>query len=403
MQISLQHARHLMIASLGLAQHPPQPTTKADVLKTIQAMNMLQIDTIHVVARSPYLVLWSRLGDYNPVWLDELLDEGALFEYWCHAACFLPIEDYALYRGVMLEETTWAHQERRRKWLAEHADVVERVKNHIQEQGAVRSADFKRDKAQPGGWWNWKDEKIVLEALHTMGDLMIVRRENFQRVYDFRERVLPDWNDSQAVPIDAVWREFIQRTIKVLGIATQRWIADYYRIGKRVVPAHLAALLEEGVVHKVQIEGWDAPAYVHRDNEDLIQKTVSGKLQPQLTTILSPFDPLVWHRERAEDLFNFEYRIECYTPAAKRVYGYFSLPILHQDALVGRLDAKAHRKQARFEVKALHLEPDVEPSAELAEHIGRAIRACANWHQTPTVDIVETAPKRFRSKLKKHV
>src|SRR5215210_2314672 len=175
----------MLLAAQGL-NSAPKRATKGDVREIIRRMGVLQIDSIAVVARSPYLVLWSRLGSYEPRWLDELLAEGALFEYWSHAACFIPIEDYGLYRRLMLEGS-----EKTRAWFSTHPDEVRRVLARVREGGPVRSAEFARADGRAGGWWEWKPEKRALEHLFAAGELMISRRDpNFHRVYDLRERVL---------------------------------------------------------------------------------------------------------------------------------------------------------------------------------------------------------------------
>src|SRR5690349_3866974 len=176
--LSQDAVRGLMIAAQGLDNCSNAPATKNDMCQIIRQMHVLQIDTIHVVARSPYLVLWSRLGDYTQRWLDDLLADGALFEYWSHAACFLPIEDYPLYRRLMLNQLTW-QENRWRAWMDAHAELVEKLMTHIRENGPVRSADFERTDGAQSGWWNWKDEKTVLEGLFMRGDLMVAKRHNF--------------------------------------------------------------------------------------------------------------------------------------------------------------------------------------------------------------------------------
>src|SRR5687767_15581405 len=218
--LSQDAVRGLMIAAQGLERCPPAPATKADVRRMIRQMHVLQIDTINVVARSPYLVLWSRLGDYQPAWLDELLAEGTLFEYWAHAMCFLPREDYALYRRRMLDAiqnevwpVKWAV-----KWSREHPQVLERVRTHLHQNGAVRSAEFENPSHTPGGWWNWKEEKDALEAMLLTGEVMIARRQNFQRVYELRERILPDWDDARMPSLAAVQETFVLNTVKALGV-----------------------------------------------------------------------------------------------------------------------------------------------------------------------------------------
>ena len=390
MHLSLESARALMLAAQGLLEHPQHPATKDDVLAAIQQMGALQIDTINVVARSPYFVLWSRLGTYDPRWLDDLLAEGKLFEYWSHAACFLPIEDYSLYRRRMIDG-----QQRAETWLGAHHAVVDRVLQRVRERGPVRSAEFERTDGRVGTWWDWKPEKIALEYLFNIGTLMVARREHFQRLYDLRERVLPGWDDTQVPSGEEMRRALALTAVRALGVTPARWVPDYFRTSKRGIATLLDTLAAEGAVMRVTVEGWDAVGYVHRDHATLAAQAAGGALRPTLTTLLSPFDPLVSDRARAEAMWNFHYRIETYTPAPRRRYGYFSLPILHRDALIGRLDAKAHRKAAVFEVRALHLEEGVTMTAEDIADLAGALYRCALWHGTPEVRVREATPPRL--------
>lgn len=382
--LSQAAVRGLMIAAQGLQQRPPTPATKAAVRQIIRQMHVLQIDTIHVVARSPYLVLWSRLGDYAPRWLDELLAEGALFEYWSHAACFLPIEDYPLYHRYMLNGIRW-NEKRWKLWMDEHAELISDLLTHIRENGPVRAADFERSDGQQSGWWNWKDEKTALEGLWMRGDLMIARRHHFQRVYDLRERVLLNGYNSHPPSLGEVHETFVLNTVKALGVTKAAWVADYFRIYKKVAQQMIERLAQRGQLHTVQVEGWDAPGYYHPDQQEAVEAAAGGEIPRSKTTLLSPFDPLVWDRARALDLFGFDYKIEVYTPAPKRRYGYFTLPILYNNALIGRLDPKAHRKEGLFEVKALHLEPGVVVDDALVAELKAVLQACAAWHKTPQV------------------
>ena len=379
-ELSQTVVRAVMLAAQGL-QPQKKKATKQDVRAIIRQMHVLQIDTISVVARSPYLVLWSRLGDYDPRWLEELLAEGALFEYWSHAACFLPIEDFAQYRHLHLR---WMGG-RARKWLDEHPTIVEKVLNQVRANGAVRSSDFERTDGQKGTWWNWKEEKIALEYLFYAGELMIARRHNFQRIYDLRERVLPHWNDDDMLPDEAVHQQFVLNTVKALGVTKAEWIADYFRMYKADAFKALKKLDKEGKLARVDVESWKSPGYAHPDNLRLIEDAANRKLPRARTTLLSPFDPIVWDRARALDLFHFDYKIECYTPTAKRKYGYFTLPILYNNELIGRLDPKAHRREGIFEVKALHLEPDFTLDDRGVAEVKAALKACAAWHKTPKV------------------
>ena len=395
-EFSREAARSLLLAAQGLGSPPRRSATRDDVLGIIRRMGVLQIDSISVVARSPYLVLWSRIGAYDAIWLDELLAEGAIFEYWSHAACFVPIEDYGLYRRLMLEKS-----DKTRVWMEAHPDALEHVLGHIRKKGPVRSAEFARTDGRAGGWWEWKPEKRALEHLFAAGELMISHRENFHRVYDLRERVLanalPTWEDTLAPTEQEVRRALALKAVRALGVAVARWVPDYFRTPKKGAASLLEELAEEGSLLRAVIE--DEPAYVHPGNARLAEEVLSGRQRSSVTTLLSPFDPVVWDRARASELFGFDYKIEVYTPAARRRYGYYSLPILHDGALVGRLDAKAHRKEGRFEVKAAHLEPGVPVSDDLVASLAGALRACASWHATPDVLVRRSDPPELAEAL----
>jgi uncharacterized protein YcaQ len=372
-----------MLAAQGLLHPPAQPAVKIDVLQAIRRMGALQIDTIHVVARSPYLSLFSRLGSYDPRWLDELLAEGTLFEYWSHAASFLPSEDYPYYRRMML--TPGYGWNNREAWEVEHPQVSEKVLERIRQEGALRSADFENPDHKGGTWWNWKEEKMALEHLLTAGVVMVARREKFQRLYDLRQRILPDWDDARTPSHEEVRRALAIKTVRALGIARVDWVPDYFRISKKGISELLHVLAAEGHLLEISVEGWDAPVYAHPEHSGLLACAASGQLSASLTTLLSPFDALIWDRRRTRELFDFDFTLECYLPAEKRRYGYFCLPVLQRGRLVGRADAKAHRQAGLFEVKTLYLEPGVTMTDELQADIQDALQRCAEWHGTPEV------------------
>ncbi len=395
--LSLSAARALHLAAQGLLQPRRRKARQADVLAAIRQMGVLQIDTIHVVARSPYLVLWSRLGDYPQTWLEQALAAGELFEYWAHEACFVPVEDYGLYRHRMLdpEAMGWKYSA---SWMKGRRAEVEAVLEHIRVNGPTRSSDFERTDGQSGGWWSWKPEKRSLEVLFTTGALMIAARHNFQRIYDLAERVLPHWDDSQLPAEEAVRRALVLKAVKAMGCARASWISDYFRTRPpRLDPE---TLVEQGALLRAWVDDWDDPIYVHPDHADLLDSAAAGTLAPTLTTILSPFDPVVWDRRRALELFNFDYRLECYTPADKRKYGYFTLPILRRGALVGRVDAKAHRREGVFELKSLVLEPSARISDRFTRDIAGALQRLADWHGCPQVQLTHAAPAAFGPQLR---
>ncbi|QQP96177.1 winged helix-turn-helix domain-containing protein [Lysobacter enzymogenes] len=403
--LSLAQARALHLHAQGLLARPRRRARKADALAAIARMQLLQIDTIHVVARSPYLVLFSRLGDYPQRWLEELLAERAIFEVWAHEACFAPMDDYLMHRNALHQrEHHWAIRNAQRH-RGSRGGEIDRLLAHIRELGPVKSSDFEReDKRQGGGgWWGWKDEKRWLEAGFALGELMVARRENFQRVYDLAERVagvaVADWNRIAIEPAQ-VRRDTILKSVAALGIAQARWIADYYRTKPRLRDRDLDELVAQGALLRVAVKGWNAPGYVHPGHADALAKAAAGRLRATRSALLSPFDPVVWDRERASEFFGFDYTLECYTPEPKRRYGYFVLPILVRGRLVGRLDAKAHRAAGAFEVKALYLEDGVEADETLAAEIAAAIDECARWHGTPTVKLGRCRPAAFAKPLK---
>jgi len=390
-ELTREAAGTLLLAAQGMLRPPAGQATKADLVAAIRQMGALQIDTIHIVARSPYLVLWSRVGNYPAGWLDELLAERQVFEQWAHEACFLPIEDYPLYRRLMLDNRGrargWADG-----WLKSHPDDVARVLALIDEKSEVRSVDFVRADGVRGTWWDWKPEKRALEHLLSIGEVAVARRERFQRVYARRQTVLPDWRDEDAPSYAAVRRALAVKALRALGVATARWLPDYFRVEKEETAALLEELADAGEAVRVRIAGLDAPAYVHAESAELAERAAAGELASEVTSLLSPFDPIVWHRERAKQLFGIDYRLECYTPAEKRVYGYFCLPVLHRGRIVGRLDAKAHRAAGLFEVRSFHLEPTVEPDDRLVAEVASAVVACASWHKTPLVALRVSRP-----------
>jgi uncharacterized protein YcaQ len=399
LDLTPEAARALMLAAQGLDRRPRRRATRHDVLAAIRRMGALQIDTISVVNRSPFLVLWTRLGDYDPAWLTGLLAEGAVFEYWAHEACFLPVEDYPLFRTRMLDPS-WMKWRFSHKVMEKHADTVTRVLHAIREHGPVRSADFEKPAGHgPSAWWGWKPEKRILESLFTAGELMIARRDGFQRVYDLRERVLPGWSDAALPSREAVHRALVLKAVRALGVAKAKWVADYYRMAKKETPALVRRLASQGELLEVRVDGWKEPGYLHPDHHGLALRAAAGEARPTLTTALSPFDPIVWDRARASEMFGFDYRLECYTPAPKRVYGYFTLPILRRGALVGRLDPKAHRREGVFEVKAIYLERGVRVTNGLVADVARALRECAAWHGTPRVVVRRSDPPRLGEML----
>ncbi|AWP33435.1 hypothetical protein B9D02_12855 [Pantoea vagans] len=382
--LSLQQARHLHLAAQGLLRAPAKRAVYQDLINCISRMSLLQIDTIHVVARSPYLVLFSRLGNYPQAWLEQALAQGELFEYWAHEACFIPRADYRLFRHRMLspERLGWKYNA---QWVADHQQAIAELLQQIRENGPVRAADFTHADNPKSGWWAWKPHKRHLENLFSAGELMVAERRNFQRVYDLRSRVMPDWQDElHGISEAEATRQMLMNSARSLGVFRAAWLADYYRLKRAPVKDFIADAEAAGDLVAVSTEGL-GEMWLHRDLLPLLETP----LQATHSTVLSPFDPVVWDRKRALELFNFDYRIECYTPEEKRKFGYFVLPILHRGQIKGRLDARMLRQSKQLEIKKLWLEEKTRVTARFAADIRRAIERFAAWQGAESVAILQ--------------
>ena len=405
--LSGQQARALHLAAQGLLQPLRRRPRRNDLLAAIERMRLLQIDSIHVVARSAYLVLHARLGNYPTQWLDDALEGGRVAECWAHEACLVAAADVAWHRHPGNRRAQhWAQRNAARTYAAQR-DPMQALLRAIAHSGPVRAADFARltgANEPKSGWWEWKPEKRWLEAWFALGELMITRREGFQRVYDLSANVLAQLDpplDQAVAALDpaAVRERFVLDSVRALGVTRAGWIADYYRLRPAVTDAELAPLLASGQLLRVAVHGWKSAAYVHRDHASLLEAAQRGRLRATHTALLSPFDPVVWDRARVSEMFGFTYTLECYTPAQRRHYGYFVLPILHRGRLIGRLDAKAQRARGVFQIKALFLEDGVPAEPRLLRELAAAITATARWHGTPQVQLDTTHPPGLAAAL----
>ena len=391
-EIPLQQARNLMLHTIGLAQNQRKFARKGDLLEVIRQVNFLQMDTISVVARAHHHILYSRLGPYHPKWLEELHNEGKLFEYFSHAMCFLPIEDFPIY---------WPEMLRRRSegffgtWGKAHREQLAEMLSYIRNNGPVKSSDFKSERAGP--WWGWKEEKILLESLFYWGELMILRREGFQRVYDLRERVLPGWQEANGLSMEASRKARFLEASRSLGIATETWLIrqTYLPNGQKII----RQMVEEGELLPASIAGFKKPVFIHPDNLALYEKALAGALKANTTKVLSMFDPLMVDRARVKELFDFDYRIQVYVPKAQRQKGYYLLPILHKGNLVGTLDAKAFRKEKILKVFTLTLEKGRKPDVALATGLAKELKAYAKWLEMDEVIIEQAEPAALKEKV----
>jgi uncharacterized protein YcaQ len=404
MEMSLDTARTLAVVKQGLHRRPAT-VDRRTLLDTIRQIGLLQLDTIHVVARSHYLVMLSRVGLYDRADLDGLLyPDRRLFEQWAHAACLIPIEAYEYFAPAILARREQPLQPWLLRSLGQDAQqILDAVLADVRERGPLASKDFKDPRDRRGTWWDWKPAKTALEILFEGGYLMVDRRENFQRYYDLAERVLP----ASARLLAAAqagggaadntlddWRRWATlRSVACLGVATAAQVSDYYRQRKLAARAMVETLAAEGAIVPVEVEGWQDTAYLDPADLPLVDEIKAGGHQPTLTTFLSPFDNLIWDRQRVADLFGFDYRAEMYQPVAKRQYGYYVLPILHRGQLVGRLDPKADRQAGTLIVRALYLEPGQSITGGLLAGVAGALGEFMAFHRIERLVIERSDPE----------
>lgn len=384
LEITLTEARQLAVQSQGLDRLPDEPD-RAAMLATIERIGCLQIDPLNVVARNPLLVLWSRLGSYAEADLDALLwEERALFEYWAHAASILLVADYPLHQATMREfafgSGMWG--ERVRQWLADNASFRTYILDELARRGPLFATEIE-DRAerpwQSSGWSNSRSVNMMLTLLWEQGEITVTRREGagfgLKKQWGLLGQHMPQWVNHEPWPRDRVVREAALRALLALGVASERHITNYFmRNGYPDLGNALAELERDGRVCQVAIcddgRTWPGPWYIHADVLPFLD-SLRGDGWVARTTLLSPFDNLIADRDRTEQLFDFYYRSEIYTPKAKRQYGYYVMPILQGERLIGRIDPKMDRKTKTLHVHAVHR----EPGAELGDEEVRAVAA----------------------------
>lgn len=363
--LSAAEARRAALAAQGFADPRPagRPGPRA-LRRVLDRVGLFQIDSVNVLVRSHYLPLYSRLGGYSPGVLEQAAYQRPrrLFEYWAHEASLLPVELQPLLRWRMAQaaDKAWGGM---RRIAAEKPELVAEVRATIAERGPMTAGEIEAGSGakapRSGPWWDWRDSKLALEYLFWAGEVSTSDRRNFERRYDLTERVLPAEVVATPTPEPAdAYRELIRRSAHALGVATEPDLRDYFRLKPDQSKPAVAALVEEGALIPVAVEGWQHPGYLAADAR--IPRRVGA------TALLSPFDSLVWFRPRTERLFGFRYRLEIYTPAAQRVHGYYVLPFLFRGQLVGRVDLKADRAAGVLRVPGAFGEPTVLAAPQVA-------------------------------------
>jgi uncharacterized protein YcaQ len=387
--ISLSHARQLAITRQGLAgNHRP-----TGILELVRQIGCLQLDPINVVARSHVLVLWSRLGAFDRAELDRLLwTDRALFEYWAHAASIVLTDDYPLHAGMMRK---WIRREspsakRFGEWADQNRSLRRQVLTELRQKGPVASRTFDREAEthQSTGWNRDGNVGRMLDYLWTTGSVMVAARAGNQKLWDLTERCLPSWTPRERLSPREITRRAAPRSLRALGVARPRDIANHFIRGRYVdLPLVLKELERAGIIVPVNVaDGEDelrGSWYIHADDLPLVEELGNGSWAPR-STLLSPFDNLICDRARTKDLFGFDFRIEIYVPAGKRQHGYYVLPFLHGDRLAGRVDLALDRPQKRLLVRAVHAEPGADPNAGPA--LARTLNELAGFLGAQTVE-----------------
>jgi uncharacterized protein YcaQ len=371
--LSAAEARRVALRAQGFGSARRGGGGARAVMSVFDRIGLVQIDSVNVIVRSHYLPLFSRLGAYDVKLLERLVWEKRgrkLFEYWGHEASLIPLALHPLFRWRMARaargEGTWG---RVAAIAREKPGFVKAVLREVEQRGPLASGDIAEHRTG-GGWWGWSEVKVALEYLFWSGAVTTARRRNFERLYDLPERVFAPAVLASPTPDEAsAKRELLRIAARALGIATRSDLRDYFRL-EIDANGRIDELVEHGDLVPVHVEGWKQPAYLARDA--VVPRRIDAR------ALLSPFDSLVWERNRDRRVFDFDYRIEIYTPAPKRIHGYYVLPFLYGDRLAARVDVKARRDTGVLEALAVHYE-DTRPTLELRNDLRTELEALAAW------------------------
>jgi uncharacterized protein YcaQ len=408
------------VAALFLErQHLARPRAAAltarRLCRFVEDVGGLQMDSINVLDRAHYLTVWSRFGPYDRAALDRIAyRRRLLFEYWAHAACMVATSTLPYWRRAMLDyrlrHTGWSG------WLRRNAKVLGQVQAAILANGPMANADFERPRSSgaTSGWWSWKPAQHALHYLWMTGAVTVDSRRHFQKRFDLFERAIPAVRDVETVSAVTFATWHVERSLFAMGAATENDLSRYLtfpRFAPRVRRAALRALWDAGEIVEISVEASTRRWLLLARDVPALSRAQRSATAPRGTTLLSPFDSLLWHRDRVARLFGFDYRIEVYTPAHQRIHGYYSLPILHDGELIGRIDAKAHREERRLEVRHVHLEPwfaGGQPAPVGGTPLDRdqafaglteALRSLATFVGADEVTIGRVTPRRLRAAL----
>ncbi len=402
LSISAKQARHLALVGQGFEKPDAGKTVdRRRIMKMIRKTNMLQIDSVNVLSRAHYMPVFSRLGLYDRALLDQLswgtAKQRKLFEYWGHEASLIPVEDYPLYRWRMEDAQNGLGMWGRMARIArDEPEFVASLLTHLEREGTTAASEL-HDEPREGGsqWWGWTKTKTAMEYLFWSGQVMArKRRGSFEREYDLPHRIIGDVAHEPALPRDVAQRALIAKGITAMGVATLADLRKYFRLPTEDAKARVAEMLENGDLVAATVEGWTQPAFIAPDAK------IRRRSTP--TALMVPFDPVMWERDRVERIFGFNYRIEIYTPAEKRQYGYYVLPFMLDGDFVARVDLKADRKARVLRVFSAHAEAGRDNDAVACE-LYRHLRQLAVFLDLEDVVITEMNPFSTRLAAQKQV
>ena len=378
-RLSLARARRIALAAQGFDRpRPARPPHAGQIAALVNRLGALQLDSVNVFTRAHYMPVFSRLGPYDRSRLDRIAGHGdgpidrRLVEYWAHEASLIGVELHPLFRWRMadVDREAWGSISRVAR---ERPELVADTLALVVRDGPIRARDTGavRGPPRPGHMWNWHEGKVALEHLFFTGQVAAARRVNFERLYDTIERVLPaEIRDRPTPSVPDAQRGLVRIAARALGVGTEPDLGDYFRLPRQASKARVAELAAAGELMPVEVEGWSAPAYLWPDARQ--PRRIRAR------TLLSPFDSLIWFRQRTERLFGFHYRIEIYTPAAKRLYGYYVLPFLLGEQLVARVDLKSDRTRGALLVQGAFAEPGID-RVHVAHELADELRLVAGW------------------------
>ena len=397
MKIPVETIRKLALQAQGLQGRWPLPGGANSVEHVVERLGYVQIDTIAVVERAHHHTFWARFPGYTPDMLHDLqASKRGVFEYWRHAACYLPMSDYRYYvprmRAMCDRQTSWFYTD-------EGRSITDHVLGRIRDEGPLGTADFKApENKKRGSWWDWKPAKQALEMLFDMGKLMVTERRHFQRIYDLTERILPPETETSPPSADEMARFVVRRVLADRGFATvpdMRWGWN-----RPCIDRVLRELTESGEIVPIQVAEREAQCYALAEGLAVSRKR---SRHVERLHILSPFDNLLRDRKRLDWLFSFDFKLECYLPANKRRYGYFCLPILWGDELIGRMDPKADRKNKVLILRSLSFERGFREFDAVLPLFATKLRAFAQYNGCDNVVIEKTSPTKVRTALEKEI